>query len=262
MELSAEFTRTVYDNLRLKSKILAYVIGTVVILQIIGITIVYNKGIVQKYHITSIAFFGPCIIAFACLCEIYACKFFAKKAKELTPVSNWVIYGVTTIEVTFPTLIIAFVLMLQKNFVGISVNLILSSPPFIMYFIMIGLSSLVMNARLCVYGGLMAGAQYLLLVVVLAKADMITELDIPNSVGRAVFLVAFSVIIGFVSRKILESVRSSLESKNKLINELDSMVREKQKRFTHKKKNSLKKIRTLPIASITPGISRIRFCLR
>jgi adenylate cyclase len=229
MELSTEFTRTVYDNLRLKSKILAFVIGAVVVLQVIGIIFVYQKGLLQKYNITSIAFFGPCIITVACISEIYAYRFFKRKINELAPVSNWIIYGTTTIEVSFPTLILTFVLLLRANFPGVSANLIISSPPFIMYFIMIALSSLVMNVRLCFYSGMMAGLQYLALVIILAKVNMLNELDIPNAFSRAVFLVAFGIIIGFVSRKILESVRSSLESKNKLIHELDSMVREKTK---------------------------------
>jgi serine phosphatase RsbU (regulator of sigma subunit) len=238
MELSTEFTRTVYDNLRLKSKILAFVIGAVVVLQVIGIIFVYQKGLLQKYNITSIAFFGPCIITVACISEIYAYRFFKRKINELAPVSNWIIYGTTTIEVSFPTLILTFVLLLRANFPGVSANLIISSPPFIMYFIMIALSSLVMNVRLCFYSGMMAGLQYLALVIILAKVNMLNELDIPNAFSRAVFLVAFGIIIGFVSRKILESVRSSLESKNKLIHELDSMVREKTKEI-HAQKEEL-----------------------
>ncbi len=227
MDISTDFYKTVYDNLRLKSKILAFLFFSIVFLQVVALIVIFSTDLKKVYHLPGIIVIGPTFISLAGLAEIYAYRFFKRKLKEGGTISPTFLFLLTAIEVSLPSCIFAFIIILQGNLASVSASQILTSPPFVMYFIMVALSTLLMNAKLSVFSGALAGFEYLLLALYFFKINSIGGLDVPNTIMRAVLLAVFGVIMAFISRKILESVRSSLDSKNKLINELDRMVKEK-----------------------------------
>jgi serine phosphatase RsbU (regulator of sigma subunit) len=241
MDISSDFLKTVYDNLRLKSKILAILFFSIVFIQGIVLSYIFIGGHNAEYHIPGAIVLGPLFIALAGMAEIYAARFFKRKLTEPGRMSSGMLYVFTAIEVSLPTCIFLFIFMFQGSIISVSASQVLTSPPFVMYFIMISLSALLMNVKLSVFAGALAGVQYLLLSLYYFHVNSINGLDRPNTFARALLLAVFGVIMGFISRKILESVRSSLDSKNKLINELDGMVKEKTKEIHQQKEELVEK---------------------
>ncbi len=240
MDISNDFLRTVYDNLRLKSRILAVLFFSIVFVQTIALIYIFSGDNNSEYQVPGIIVLGPLFITLAGIAEVYAARFFKRKLTEVSKMPPTMLYIFTAIEVSLPTCLFTFIFMFQ-SYTGVSASQILTSPPFVMYFIMISLSALLMNVKLSIFAGVMSGLQYLILSVYYLNLNSITGLDKPNTFARAALLVVFGVIMGFISRKILESVRSSLDSKNKLINELDSMVKEKTKEIHQQKEELMEK---------------------
>jgi serine phosphatase RsbU (regulator of sigma subunit) len=229
MDISTDFLRTIYENLRLKSKILAIFFLAIVFIQAILLTYIFCTDLKEELRVPYLAIIGPAFILTGALAEIYALRFISRKIATGETISPLFYYVITAVEVSFPSLLFAFVFLIKGDMTAVSTNTILTSPPFVTYFIMISLSSLLMNVRFSVFAGVLACVEYLAIVLVLIRTRALVGLDIPNTISRAILLAVFGVIIGFISKKILESVRSSIDSKNKLINELDFMVKEKTK---------------------------------
>ncbi len=113
---------------------------------------------------------------------------------------------------------------------------LLNSPPFIMYFILIILSSLNLDKKLSAFTGLIAGLQYTGLCIYLKSRYGIEELFIPNIILKSVLMFVCGLVAGFVSEKIKEALLEALNAQDKLINQLDKMVKEKTREITFQKK--------------------------
>ena len=230
MELGKEFSAAVSRNLMLKSRILSVIIFSIFSLQIIGATVLVVSGKLNDFVNPAMFWTGPLLMLCAFITEFY---FYRSTKKNLslgldTP-SNHVkfSYLVVLVEVSFPSIIIFFASRLVNPvfFKESGINL-LNSPPFIMYFIMIILNSLSLNFWLCVFAGVVAGAEYLVLSLHY-RYEGNTDYTTINMVIKAVLIAVCGIITGFVSKKIKEAVLLSLKSKEALITKLDSMVNEK-----------------------------------
>jgi hypothetical protein len=111
----------------------------------------------------------------------------------------------------------------------ISRSELFASPPLIMYFILIMLTSLNLDRRLCILTGTIASIEYLLLIFWFKNEMQQTHIIIPSLLIRSVLLFISGVVSGFVAGKIKESVLISLEAQQNLINKLDHLVNEKTK---------------------------------
>src|SRR6185369_1054984 len=101
-------------------------------------------------------------------------------------------YLIVFAEVSFPSLVLLMVFgfFAMNNNIFVPVQL-LNSPPVIMYFIMIILSSLLLDFWLCVFSGAVAAAEYLLISIHYlpwAAFGSPAFIDLPNSIIKSIFI--------------------------------------------------------------------------
>lgn len=224
-----ELSHALISNFILKAKILSILFGTVLFFQICALIVVststdlIGKTIPPKMVVT-----GPSLLAVVFVLEIIAFRYLRNKLQNGSEVKSSFIYLSTFVEVSFPCLIMFLVGNFIKNATTLSPMLIVNSPLLIILFIMIILSSLLLDSKLSLFAGAIAGVEYLAINVVFLKLDAnVTPIDFGNAAVKSILLVVSGLIAGFVSKKIREAVVSSLYSKNELIHNLDLRVAEK-----------------------------------
>jgi serine phosphatase RsbU (regulator of sigma subunit) len=227
--LDKELNAALTANLRHKSYILALLFGIIFIIQVIALCFFFlSTDVFQRFQNPAVVAFGPLFLLIALVSEGYAVRYIDRLTRSGQTISKRFVYFVTFIEMSFPS----FVLVLAGVY-ALSANLVtpaelLSSPPMIIYFIMIILSSLMLDLRLCLFAGLVAGIEYALISVYFVRHYSASgAIELPNQLVKCVFIILSGLFAGFVSRKIREAVVSSLNSKNDLIHNLDTMVNEK-----------------------------------
>ena len=105
---------------------------------------------------------------------------------------------------------------------------IVNSPLLVILFIMIVLSSLLLEPRVSFFAGLVGGVEYLLInISILFQEPQTSPVDFGNAFSKSMLIIVSGLIAGFVSKKIREAILSSLHSKNELIYHLDKRVAEK-----------------------------------
>jgi serine phosphatase RsbU (regulator of sigma subunit) len=224
-------------NLLLKSKILIAIFSIIFIVQLL---VLFNFDFKTLFPGNTKPppsfYFGPLMLFVALAAEIGSFIYFRKKEAKALSVSMPVIYILTLIEISFPTFMLLFAshafVMTHPEFA----TALATSPPLMMYLILIVLCSLLLDFRLCLFAGLVAGIEYFCLARWLLALDpdhaVIDQLNVNI---RALLIVITGIVSGFVSHRIRISVIDSLESKNKLIHELDSMVHVKTKEIREQK---------------------------
>lgn len=243
MTFDKEINIALVQNLKLKAKVLAIVFGVILLMQIISLTYFYTQtNIFEEIVSIKMAMLGPLLLLFAFSFEIYAHHYFNKLLLIEKEIAKNFAYAITFIEISFPTCIIIFasVFFSDNNFV--TLLQLLNSPPTYMYFLMIMLSTLMLDFRLCVFAGFIAGLQF----VTLTLCFMFTEgihniIDLPNNIFKGILMLICGIIAGLVSKKIKEAVLSSVKSKNDLINRLDVLVKEKTFEIEFQKEEIMQK---------------------
>ena len=234
-----ELNAALISNFRLKAQILSILFGTVLVFQICAITYILSAtDLIGRVIPQKMVIIGPSLLFVVFILEIIAFRYLKRKQKTETLVKNSFIYLSTFVEVSFPCAIMFIVGNYLKSATLFTPLLIVNSPLLIILFIMIILSSLLLNSRLSLFAGLTAGIQYLLINISFLKCEAnASAVDYGNAAIKSILLVVSGLIAGFVSKKIREAIISSLESKNELIYNLDKRVNEKTAEI--EKKNAL-----------------------
>jgi adenylate cyclase len=120
-------------------------------------------------------------------------------------------YVDTLVETSLPTLAIVYYMSIVDP-----VEALLLPPAFV-YFVFILLSTLRLDPRLCVFSGLVAGAEYLLLSLFAlggsaGGSQSVVLSSAAHHVGKALVLFASGVLAGFVARRLEKGFRRTLES--------------------------------------------------
>ncbi|MGZ3865682.1 MAG: hypothetical protein ACXVC6_04800 [Bacteroidia bacterium] len=223
-----ELSHALISNFRLKAKSLAILFAGVFCLQISLLIIIGTRtDFIGTVIPTRIVIIGPIVLCSALLSEILAVRYFSKMLSREADLKRTFIYVVTFMEVSFP-LGIMFMIgeSLGPNTLFTPIQ-ITNSPLFVVVFIMIILSSLLLDFRLCVFAGIVGGIEYFLVNVNFLADIPATQVDYANAASKSIFVVITGLLAGFVSKKIREAVISSLHSKNELIHNLDLRVAEK-----------------------------------
>jgi protein-S-isoprenylcysteine O-methyltransferase Ste14 len=230
-----ELNHALISNFRLKAKSLAIMFGVVFCFQISILGYFSTQtDLVGKTIPLRVAIVGPLILLCAILSEILAIRYLKKIQNKEIELKQTFIYLVTFIEVSFPMGVMLMIGdSLRSNPLVHPLHMV-NSPLFVVVFIMITLSSLLLDFSLCVFAGIVGGIEYLLVNINFLANVQTTKMDYANAAGKSIFVIVTGLLAGFVSKKIREAIVSSLHSKNELIHHLDLRVAEKTAEIQNK----------------------------
>lgn len=227
--MDKEFNKALLANIRLKSKILVVVFSLILAAQIFLITYFYSTTDLFKASVPlKMIIIGPMFLLSVILFEIFFSRKIGDMQSEKKSIPPWLPFLIVAIECSFPTFFISFAGQFMKDSHVVTIQQLITSPPLVMYFVMIILSSLMLDFRISVVAGLVAGVEYFsICCYLLNAAHQMDKIDIANVLFRSLLIMGCGILAGFVSKKTKDAVLSSMEHKNALITKLDSMVAEK-----------------------------------
>lgn len=222
-----EFKEALLKNLILKSKILAVIMAVILGMQIIVLRFVYTQAEIKNLTGSGNMFLiGPALLLIGLIIELLAMLYYKKQEKKTTDFKDHIVYALSFVEISFPSVIIIFAVNHLTKSGAITPGIIMTSPPMLMYFVIIILSALTLNARVSFFIGVIAAIEYGLLVNHYSPL-LQNIMEVRNSFLRCVLLIMSGAAASFVSKRILEAVNSAIESKDTLINQLDKKVEER-----------------------------------
>ncbi len=256
-----ELNGALISNFRLKAKILSILFGVVLFFQLCAITFIATQtDIIGTQVPLKMAIIGPLMLAMAFVSELIAFRYMKRVEERTMVLKKSLVYFVTFIEVSFPCSVMFMVGSFLINSSLYPVIQILNSPLFIMIFIMIILSSLLLNPKLSLFAGVTGAIEYFLInLYFIPHMHNASFVDYANAGVKSVFVIISGLLCGFVSKKIREAVVSSLHSKNELIHNLDKRVAEKTAEVV--KKNELLEEKQKEILDSIHYARRIQYTL-
>ncbi len=243
MTFDKEINLALLQNLRLKAKVLCILFGIIMLMQVVSLAYFYTQTDYFKNEISiEIAVFGPLLMLLAFSSEFYAYRYFNSQIRLNKEISKYFAYAITFIEISFPSCILIFASVSFSDTYLITLQQLLNSPPTYIYFLMIMLSTLMLDFKLCLFSGVVAALQFITLAFYFLHSELGTNIvDLPNNIFKGILMLVCGVIAGLVSKKIKEAVVSSFKSKNDLINRLDVLVKEKTFEIEFQKEEILQK---------------------
>jgi serine phosphatase RsbU (regulator of sigma subunit) len=237
VNLDQEFNKAIITNLRLKSKMLMVIFAAILFVQLFlliyfaSCTDFFGKVIPYKAMII-----GPLFLLSVVFSEFFFFKRLGNFQTAGTSIPTWLPYLVVLVETSFPTFFILFAGQLIRDHHVLTTQQLITSPPLIMYFIMIILSSLMLEFKLSVFAGFVSGVEYFLVVLFLFSSEgNMNKIELMNVFVRSLLILVCGILAGFISKKTKDAVLSSMESKNILIHKLDALVTEKTAEVTKQK---------------------------
>jgi len=233
---SPDLTSSLLKNQVLKTKILLFLFSFIFLVQctILCILALSNDPILTTLPVKGFVF-GPLYILFGVVCEYLYLRLLKKHIKLNKPQKPLFSYMVAFTEISFPSTLMLLIVFIANDNTLLPVNEIVSSPPFILYFILIILSSLNLDKKISIFYGLVAGLQYFSICFYFKNHYAPENFFIPNFLGKSVLLFISGLVTGFVSDKIKAAVTEALFAQDKLINKLDVLVKEKTLEITQQK---------------------------
>ena len=235
MDFNTEIQNATIKNLAAKSKIMAFIFIGIFILQVISISILLSTTNIIEEGKRFTPMIGMVLIMVAFIVEWSTYKYLKKVFESGRSVNASLPYILTIIEISFPTVILFFAGAMIRYLKIDYVHQLLSSAPAVMYFIMITLSSLMMNRKICFISGLLAGLEYALMTFYLLRNSLNFQIDFVGHASKAIMMVLAGIVAGYVAIKIKESVIDTLKAKDDLISKLDGLVKEKTIEITLQK---------------------------
>ncbi|MBI3512390.1 MAG: hypothetical protein HY064_17140 [Bacteroidetes bacterium] len=236
MNQDRQLELAIVENLRLKSKILVGIFFFILLGQfVIMLYLFFKTDLIFRAIPGKAIVVGPLFLITIIASELFFERRLKKFQRNEKGIPRWLPYFVVMIECSFPTtfILIANSFLLNSDF--ISPQQLITSPPLLMYIIMIILSSLTLDLRISVFSGLVAGGEYLLVSLhVLRPSANASTLDHVNVIFRSALIFLCGMIAGLISKKIRDAVQNSVRDKNTLIHKLDHLVSEKTKEVTLK----------------------------
>lgn len=221
--MSRQLQIEILKNFLLKTKIMMGVFVTIVFFQVVFGSIAISKGLVLTADIKR-AVFVPLFLVVILASEYFVFRYVKTRLNENAPVKNHFLYAVSFLEISFPTMIMAFGAIFMIN-PDVTPYMVLNSPPELMYFIFLLAASLLLDSRLCYFLGVIIAVEYLLLCTTLLRDA--ADIEFIMTMAKAFLFLLSGVLTGILSKTIRNSVISSLESQRVLIEELDTKVSEK-----------------------------------
>ena len=225
-----EFRFAIDQNQRLKAKILGFLFLGIFVIQIL-ILVFFTKNVLEKFIHERIIIVAPFFLIGMAAIEFYIANILSRVSNQNKKLLKRFQYFGAFLEASFPTMVILFVAKFVISFnpgSNYDIRLLLNSPPVLLYFIFIILSSLQLDFWLCLFVGIIAAIECLISSFYLL--DTFTHpqiLDYLIIIGKSVFIFLSGLMSGIIAGKIKESVLSSLKAKNELIYNLDIKVKEK-----------------------------------
>lgn len=210
---------------KLRAKILAFLL-TVMLIVIVIIGIIYSEEFKPTYDSTYIFLITSGMILFLLLRTIILNKIVKRWAKFGFAWFNFFRYTNIFIEISIPTIVLYF-----YSFFIPSVYPLLT-PISSIYFIIILLSTLELDAHLSIFSGLIAAAEFTLLSLILLNNSNVKNLSpvlsfFPMYLGKAVLFAMSGFIAGMVTnqvKKILLRYFETREERNKIEHIFGQMV--------------------------------------
>ncbi len=229
--MDIELRTAILRNLVLKTKIVIGVLIAVLTIQTVGLFALDASERFFDVPMTQIAAI-PVFIALVLVLEIRILKYLKRSLNGAAPFPEWYNYLISSFEVIFPTIVLYYGSLLFGGSANtITAFMFQNSPPLLFYFIMIVLSTFHFSLRLSLFSGILAGLGF----VFVSVATLTETEQLIINVSKAPFLILTGFLTGLVARKLLDSVKSSLESKNALIHTLDQKVKERTAEVEAKK---------------------------
>jgi adenylate cyclase len=227
--LDKELNAALTSNLRHKAVVLAILFGIILIVQVTSLTFFYVKSdLLGHFKLSGMVLLGPLFLALALVSEWYFVRYIDRLAGSGQGISMRFAYLATFIEISFPSFVLCFAATFVMGSGVVNISDLLNSPPMIIYFIMIILSSLMLDMKLCIFAGAVAAAEYALIsYYFIHKKGSPETIVLLNQFIKAGFILLCGVFAGFISRKIRAAIVTSLLAKNDLIHNLDKLVHEK-----------------------------------
>ena len=201
---------------------------------VIGTLLVIHHPILQNLP-KKITVIGPLFPLVAASLEFLYLGYLNKQRRENKTLNPLYTYIIAFTEISFPAIALFTIINIVGTKMIVPISEILSSPPFVIYFILIILSSLHLDKKLCAFTGLIAGLQYATVSIYFKDYYNIETLFVPNIIAKSVLIFVCGMVAGFVSDKIKQALIEALHAQDKLINQLDKMVKEKTIEITEQK---------------------------
>ena len=235
MSLSLDLQMALYNNLRLKAKVVLGIFGVVLFFQLIAILVVYMDPTIIEIPLSHIIVV-PLFITFVIFDEIMIYRYVNQVIEGKKKFKYHWHYIIAIIEITYPSVLLIYGGGLFKDWAGdIDVFMFLNSPPMMIYFLFIILSSLHFDFRLSLISGVLAAVQYVAISYYFL-ADEPSLMPFAANASKGVFFILSGLMAGIIANKIKHSIEESLESKNILINELDTKVEERTQEIETQKR--------------------------
>lgn len=235
MEFNNEIQVATIKNLAAKSKIMAYVFLTILFFQISALIYIYSTTDVLMGSKAIIPILGLLLMVSASGIEWATYKYLIKAVDQKREMNRKLPYVVTIFEISFPTVVLLFGGSMMNYFQYDLKQQLLSSAPAVMYFLMIILSSLMLDRRICIVAGVFAAVEYALVTFYLVRDSANFEIDFATHASKCIVFLFGGIVAGYVSIKIKESLIDSMKAKDALISKLDALVKEKTHEITTQK---------------------------
>lgn len=225
---SPDLTISTLKNLVLKTKILIVLFSVIFVGQVAIISALFaiHHPVMQTIP-KKIMVFGPMFILIAAVSELLYLRYLNKQIKNNLTQNTLFTYIIAFTEISFPAIVLTIIISIAGNDLVVPASEILNSPPFILYFILVILSSLHLNKKLCAFSGIIAGLQYACVSIYFKNHFGLEALFIPNIIAKGILIFVCGLAAGFVSEKIKNALTEALHAQDKLINQLDALVKEK-----------------------------------
>jgi len=262
----SELNSDLIANFRLKAKILCVFFGVVLAFQVVAILFVSTQtDLIGTTIPLKMVFTGPSLLCMIFISEILAFRYMKQLQGNSVQIKRSFIYLSTFVEVSFPNTIMFLVGNFMMGTALFPPLQVINSPLLIVLFIMIILSSLLLDSRLTFFAGIVAGVEYAAIYLFFLKDEPgMGPVDYASAMGKGVMLVVSGLIAGFVSKRIREAVVASFQAKNELIHHLDIRVAEKTAEVVAQKdeiekKNTLLEVKQKEILDSIHYARRIQY---
>ncbi|HQQ95548.1 MAG TPA: SpoIIE family protein phosphatase [Bacteroidia bacterium] len=231
-----EYSLAVIKNQILKTRILFFLFFSIFVLQTLVLTsLKLMDSALLNFVSPKLIILAPLYLLLGAISEFLYLRKLRSHQRSQTALNRNLAYLVTVLEISFPSVVLLAAATVIGSEGKLPIHEILNSPPFIIYFILIVLSSLNLDLRLSFLAGFTAALEYGLICAYLKLHFHVEEMIWLNIILKSVFILVTGVVTAFVCEKIRAAMVEALEAQHKLIYKLDGLVNEKTREITRQK---------------------------
>jgi serine phosphatase RsbU (regulator of sigma subunit) len=224
-----DIEKSLLRNLLLKTRLVIVLFIVIFFIQVSGIFFI-NLILFKNIELLEVIYV-PLFILFVIIDEFLLYRYLTKLISSNRYIQKKWIYLISIIEISYPTILLIYGSQaVVNNIEGLDLLAFTSSPPFLLYFVFIILSSLYFDFKLCVINSLVASVQFLLITFYLFDYSN-DHISFIVSFSKGIFIFPFGILAGFIALTIKKSIQETISTKNLLINELDTLVKVRTKQI-------------------------------